>query len=77
MLKVCALDLGSRRQVAVKGVIDDDILRIKDYKYTYIEEENIKEKIKKLNEFLEKNVLSEEFDFVILEKNLRAQKRQN
>lgn len=75
MLKVCALDLGSRRQVAVKGVIDDDILRIKDYKYTYIEEENIKEKIKKLNEFLEKNVLSEEFDFVVLEKKFKSTKK--
>lgn len=75
MLKVCSLDLGSRRQVAVKGVIDDAILRIKDYKYTYIEEKNIKEKIKKLNEFLEKNVLSEEFDFVILEKKFKSTKK--
>jgi len=75
VLKVCSLDLGSRRQVAVKGVIDDAILRIKDYKYTYIEEENIKEKIKKLNEFLEKNVLSEEFDFVVLEKKFKSTKK--
>ncbi|ABJ91531.1 hypothetical protein YS40_137 [Thermus phage phiYS40] len=59
----------------VKGVVEDDVLIVKSYNYSYIEEEEKKEKIRKLDEFLENNVLNEDLDTIILERRFKDKRK--